>query len=102
VLVLNRDAAPADPWQSASNAAVCGLPPPCSGFLFAGWALTSEIIESRAGCRQFYVDVKHPPVFGLYDVEAFRLNGTALRKCIDPARWRKAWFPPIQSSASAP
>jgi hypothetical protein len=92
VLVLNRTVGPADPMAVRFERRGLRIATTVFWVLFAGWALTSQILGVRAGYQQVYGSVKHPPVYGLYDVEAFRLNGTALENASDPARWRKAWF----------
>jgi uncharacterized membrane protein YphA (DoxX/SURF4 family) len=92
VLVLNRTVGPANAMAVRFERRGLRIATTMFWVLFAGWALTSQIIQTHAGYRQFYVDVKHPSIYGLYDVEAFRLNGTSLENAADPARWRKAWF----------
>jgi hypothetical protein len=92
VLVLNRIAGPADPMAVTFERHGLRIAATVCWVVVMGWVLTAEVIGARAGYLQFYVIAKHPPVYGLYDVEAFRLNGTSLENAWEPTRWRKAWF----------
>jgi hypothetical protein len=92
VLMLNRMAAPADPMAVRFERRGLRIAATVCWVLLVSWVLTAEVIGARLGYLQFYVNTKHPDVYGLYDVEAFRLNGIPLENAWDPARWRKAWF----------
>jgi uncharacterized membrane protein YphA (DoxX/SURF4 family) len=92
VLVLNRVAEPADPMAVTFHRRGLRIAATVCWVVLVGWVLTTQVIAARTGYLQFYVNVKHPDVYGLYDVEAFRLNSTPLENAADPARWRKAWF----------
>jgi hypothetical protein len=92
VFVLNRVAGPADSMAVIFERRGLRIAATVCWVLLVGRVLTAEIIQAREGYLRTYVTAKHPPVYGLYDVEAFRLNGTYLENAWDPARWRKAWF----------
>lgn len=77
VLVLNRAAAPAElrgPRFERRNLRIAAM---VFWALLVGYTLYNQISGGWEGYRETYITVKHPPLYGLYDVES------------GPAGWRK-------------
>ena len=90
VLVRNRAAAPAAPMAVIFLRPRLRTAATVLWILFAGWTLYSEIRGAYLGYRSTYAQVKHVPIYGLYDVESFFRNGEEQAGRPDAAR--KVWF----------
>ena len=89
VLVLNRPSRPvnlAGPfdrrWARNGMAVVKTI--------FIGFVLFQQIKGGYEGYRSFYVTPQRPPLFGMYDVEGFAVNGKELPPLTtDTTRWKR-------------
>jgi hypothetical protein len=96
VFLLNRATIPADrsgPRFSRRWVRVAAL---SFQILFVGYTLFNSLHGEWQAYQTTRVHPKRPPIYGLYDVEQFTLNGKQLPPLeTDPARWRKliAEFP---------
>ena len=58
-------------------------------FLFIGWALFQNISQSRDLAKQWGDQREKPPLWGIYDVETFTLDGTVHPPLLtDTERWQ--------------
>jgi uncharacterized membrane protein YphA (DoxX/SURF4 family) len=89
VLVHNRVTAPADqsaPRFSRRWARVSAL---AFQILFVGYTLFGTVYGGWRGYQAAYIHPQRPPIYGLYQVQQFVLNGREIPPLItDGARWR--------------
>jgi hypothetical protein len=96
VLVHNRATFPADqssPHFSRRWARVSAL---VFQILFVGYNLFGAVYGGWQGYRAMYTHPQRPPIYGLYEVEQFALNGHESPPLVtDGTRWRRmvAEFP---------
>jgi hypothetical protein len=93
VLVLNRPVAAAD--LSAPQFERRGMRTAAMAFwvLLVGYQLVGGTVLGWKRYRQSYIDVKYPPISGLYEVEEFTRNGReAPPLTTEGKRWRKTVF----------
>jgi uncharacterized membrane protein YphA (DoxX/SURF4 family) len=90
VLVLNRPSAPVDLSLPRFSRRWVRLTALACQVLFVGWFLLFSIVSSWTAYQWYYVNRPHPPLYGLYEVEAFSRNGEELPALVtDTTRWRK-------------
>jgi hypothetical protein len=86
-LVLNRATEPADPMAVQIGRRPLRIAARVFAVLLAGWALWSEVDQAYTSYLQVYAHPKHPPAYGLFDVETFRRAGEDRSAAV-----RKVWF----------
>ena len=97
-LVLNRAAGPVDLSPPRFEHRRLRIASVVFQVLFVGYFLYGEISGGWKAYRQTYVHPQRPALYGLYDVEAFTLNGRELPPLLtDNTRWRRVL---VQSPAS--
>lgn len=91
VLVLNRPAAPAAPSAPRFEGRWLRVAVTTVWLLFVGYTLVTQIQESREEYNLTYqAKANRPPLYGLYEVEAFTRNGRELPMPVtDATLWRK-------------
>lgn len=77
VLVLNRPAAPAEFTEPVFQRRNLRIAATAFWVLFVGYTLYNHISGGWQGYQSRYVKVRHPPLYGVYDVES------------GPAEWKK-------------
>ncbi len=89
-LVLNRATAPADLSAPAFRRRWARIAAVSVQILFVGYWVLSQIWSGRTGYVQSHLHPQRPPIYGLYDVEKFSLNGQARPPLLtDTTRWNK-------------
>ena len=88
--LLNRPAAPADLTAGRFPRRWMRIAAMAFQALFVGYYLFGQIKGGWAGYKARYIDPQRPPLYGLYEVEAFVRNGQDLPPLTtDSTRWRK-------------
>ncbi len=89
-LVLNRAAAPASVWLPNWRRRWMRVAAVIFPVLFTGYFLYGEISSGWSAYKESYINVKRPPLYGLYDVEGFTRNGQDAPPLLtDKNRWKK-------------
>jgi uncharacterized membrane protein YphA (DoxX/SURF4 family) len=89
VLIFNRTAEPADPMAVQFERRPLRIVATVVWVAFLGLTAVSAVWGSMQGYQRVYAGVKHVPLYGLYEVESFRLGGRELTLATASARWRK-------------
>lgn len=92
VFILNRTAQPADlatpfsaPWMHTTRYVVKTL--------VIGYVLYTQIAGGLEARSQYGTTREHPPLYGLYDVDTFVVNGDTLAPMLtDSLRWHKLFI----------
>jgi uncharacterized membrane protein YphA (DoxX/SURF4 family) len=89
VLIFNRPAEPADPMAVRFERRPLRIAATVLWVVFLGYTAMSAVWGAMQAYQRVYAGVKHVPLYGLYEVESFRLAGRELTLATDSARWRK-------------
>jgi hypothetical protein len=89
-LVLNRATAPADLSTPAFRRRWARIAAVSVQIVFVGYCVLSQAWSGWTGYVQSHLHPKRPPIYGLYDVETFSLNGQVRPPLLtDGTRWNK-------------
>lgn len=90
VLVLNRMALPADLSAPRFQRLCARIAAVSFQILFVGFWLFTQLRGGWMAYSQTYLHPKRPPIYGLYDVDVFTLNGQVHPPLLtDTTRWNK-------------
>jgi hypothetical protein len=92
VFLFNRAVEPADAMAVRFERRPLRIAAIVIWILFAGVGLFGRITAAWIGYQNTYVKAKHPPIYGVYYVGEFELNGHTLDRVVDTVRWRQAAF----------
>ena len=87
LLVRNRATQPADPMMVTIRPRGLRIAARVFSVVLPLWALWFEVHQAYTSYLQVYAHPKHPPVFGLYNVETWRRGGEDRSVAV-----RKVWF----------